>query len=256
MFVEDFTEYKNKINDFIFPFNKQFISELSKKPIESRTIGYQSQYKVPAVVLVKDDEYIFFHNLGGDGRVAERNNIVKMYNNLISSGEDDFTSELELEFRFLFFFDADDIGIDDRVEELKNELGCDELEHCNIILHKNEEFGCYVFHEEGSNIGTLEDLLISLMQQENEQIFEQSEKYLFKNVLAEERQKEFKCIGAEQRYTGSSKFKEKKSIISLAGQLQFSGMNNSVIIAKSDYITREKLMANAQCIEIQSLFRK
>ncbi len=92
------------------------------------------------------------------------------------------------------------------------------------------------------------------MQQENEKIFEESEKYLLENALAGERQKEYKDIGAEQSYTGSSKFKEKKSIISLAGQLQFSGMNNSVIIAKSDYITSEKLMANDQCIEIQSLF--
>ncbi len=96
LFIEGFTEYKNKLKNFIFPFNKQFISELSKKPIESRTIGYQSQHMVPAVVLVKDNDYIFFHNLGGDGRVAERNNIIKMYNNLIGSGEDDFTAALEL----------------------------------------------------------------------------------------------------------------------------------------------------------------
>ena len=254
LFVHGFTEYKKKIREFITPFDKQFLTELSKKPIESRTIGYQSQYMVPSVVLVKNNAFVFFHNLGGDGRIKERNKVLRMYTNLTDSAEDDFTSGLGVDYRFLFFFDADDIGVSDRVEELKVELGYEDLEHCKIVKNGETEFGCYIFHKDDSEKGTLEDLLISLMQIDNNEIFEKGKNYLLQNHLEEERQKEFKCDHNEQSYSGTSKFKEKKSIISLAGQLQFSGMNNSVIIAKSDYITREKLMQNTQCVEIQSLF--
>ncbi|WP_171899529.1 hypothetical protein [Candidatus Marithrix sp. Canyon 246] len=37
---------------------------------------------------------------------------------------------------------------------------------------------------------------------------------------------------------GNPQFKKQKSVISIAGQLQFSGSSNAVIIANSDYIKK------------------
>jgi len=40
----------------------------------------------------------------------------------------------------------------------------------------------------------------------------------------------------------------------VAGQLQFSGSSNSVIIANSDYIKKADILNNAHCQNIMQLF--
>ena len=154
----------------------------------------------------------------------------------IQSKEDDFTNELNLNFRFIYFFDADSKGITRREDEINSELDLsNKLKHNKINTIDSYEWGCYVFHKDKDS-GDLEDILLDLMRPNNESIFTDSIAFLEKNKLNENRQKEFICNATDEKYKERIKFKEKKSIISIAGQLQFSGMNNSVIIANSDYI--------------------
>ncbi len=253
LFVDGFTAYDKKIKNFIKPLNKQYETELSEKKIADKRLGFQSEHMVPSVALQKDENIlVLLHNLSGDGGASKRKQILEMYINL--QDDDDFSKEYNLNFRFMYFFDADDKGITTRVDELNNELGLsDKLEHNKINIIDLYEWGCYVFHKDVDG-GDLEDILLDLMRPNNESIFANSVSFLTTNNLDENRQKEFICNDTEEKYKDRVKFKEKKSIISIAGQLQFSSMNNSVIIAKSDYIKKSDISSNSHCIDISKLF--
>jgi len=256
LFVDGFKPYNKKIKEFIEPLNKLFIKKLPNKEIGDKKLGFQSEYMVPSVALYKDENIlVLLHNLNGDGKATERNKILSMYQN-IQSEDDDFTNEFNLNFRFLYFFDADDKGIETRVDEINSELNLsDKLEHNKVNVIGADEWGCYVFHKD-ENSGDLEDILLDLMKPSNESIFTNSLSFLTTNALTGNRQKEFICNDTEEKYKDRVKFKEKKSIISIAGQLQFSSMNNSVIIAKSDYIKKSDISSNTHCINIIKLFQE
>jgi Trp operon repressor len=249
LYVKGFEKYDKKLNDFIVPFNGLFSRKLAEKEINS--FGFVSPgYLVPSVVLIKEETYIFLHNLGGDNnsRGTEIKTIIQMYEGL-KSDDDDFSS-YDFEYRFLFFFDADERGVEDR-ENSVSELLEKELKHNEI---KNN-YGLYIFHKDGN--GTLEDLLMELMKKGNESEFENAQEYIEKNKFDdEERCKEYVCSNTDERHKGGSKFYEKKSIISVAGQLQFSAKSNSVIIEKSDYIQKDDLVTNQKCKEIADMFVK
>jgi len=247
LYVSGFKKYNKKLENFINPFNSLFLQKLKEKEINN--FGFvPSNYLVPSVVLFKGEKYIFFHNLSGDGRHNETQNILKMYKSLISN-EDDWSS-YDFEYKFLLFFDADDKGIEIREKEI-SELLKIELKHNEL----QDNYGLYIFNKSG--YGTLEDILLELMKEENETIFESAQKYIQENKFENKnRTKEYICSDIEEKYKGSSKFYKKKSIISVAGQLQFSAKSNSVIIEKSDFIKKDNLLSNETCKEIIKLFLK
>ena len=255
LFANGFSKYNKKLKDFPYPLNNQYISRLELKKISDSTLGFKSNYIIPSVALSKDNTIALFHDLGGDGKHKERNEILNMYLNLVGNEEEDqFTSRLNMDFKFIYFFDADDKGIDARLEELNNELELSSpVQHNKILEIDGYKWGCYVFHKDPTS-GELEDILIDLMIKDNESIFENCIDCLDNTSICQTRQKEFICTAESEDYKGSIKFKKKKSLISMAGQLQFSGMNNSVIISKSDYIRKSDLESNKHCLNIKELF--
>lgn len=252
LYVHGYKEYKNKLKVFKEPLGEQYLSILrEEKNISEKRLGFNSIYKIPSVALFKDDELVLFHNMGGDGRVTEREELLLMYKNL-QTEEDDF-SLFGLNFKFLYFFDADTSILQDRLDELNKELALtDEIEH-NIILNVDSyQWGCYVFHK-GKEGGYLEDVLLDLMKPTNERIFENTEAFISSNILIPiERQSEYKPFS--DTYNNKCKFYDKKSIISIAGQLQFSGMANSVIISKSDFIKKDDILNSPVCNDIMKMF--
>jgi len=253
--ISGFKSYGKKLKNFPSPLNKQYEKELMSKNISDSKLGFQTNYKVPADALYKGDTLALFHDLGGDGKIAERKEILSMYQKLIGkSEEDEFSSKFDMSFRFIYFFDADNIGIKPRVDALNNELGLSiNIEHDKILKIDGYEWGCYIFHKD-ENGGDLEDILVDLMTKDNESIFKSCTKYLSTNLISDERRKEYICTEECESYKSSSKFKIKKSLISVAGQLQFSGMSNAVIISNSDYIKKNDLEENIHCVNIKNLF--
>jgi len=252
LYVHGYKEYKKKLKVFKEPLGEQYLSILrEEKNISEKKLGFNPIYKIPSVALFKDNELVLFHNMGGDGRVTERAELLSMYKNL-QAEEDDFSS-FDLSFKFLYFFDADTSIVQDRLDELNKELALTkEIEH-NIILNVDSyHWGCYVFHK-GSIGGYLEDVLLDLMKPTNETIFENTEAFISANILTPiQRQSEYKPF--RDSYNNTCKFKDKKSIISVAGQLQFSGMANAVIIGKSDYITKSDIENSSVCNDIMKMF--
>lgn len=254
LYINGYVDYKKKLNNFLEPFGKQYLNILrNEKDLKSRKIGFNSLYKIPSLALWKEDtELVLFHNMGGDGRQTERKEVLEMYKNF-QSQEDDFTPS-NLNFKFLYFFDADNDTVQSRIDNLNQELSLSSsLEHAKIQNIDSYSWGCYIFHKDNTG-GYLEDILLDLMKPSNEYIFDKTQEFIDENKFQDE-SRTCEYIIQNEEYKQKQKFKEKKSIISIAGQLQFSGMNNSVIIANSDYIKKSDIAANVHCQNIIKLFQ-
>ncbi|MCG7545937.1 hypothetical protein MHM93_17285 [Pseudoalteromonas sp. MM17-2] len=247
-----FVPYNKKVKDFHKPLGKLFENILKQKDIADKKLGFQSDYKLPSVALDNGNSLILFHNMGGDERQDERAEVLDMYRML--SGNDDF-SNLDFIFRFITLFDADDLGISHRLTHLTQELGLNSVLSQGQIFYDGQfEYGAYIFHS-GEEVGTLEDVLLDMIEKSEEEIINNSEDFIQSNLIDAARTREYVCTPASKKYKGSGKFKHKKSKLSIAGQLQFSGMNNSVFIANTDFLTYEELTTNVHCVDIVGLFQ-
>lgn len=250
----DFKKYNEKIKNFAEPLNKQFEKELSEIKISDKKLGFQNpSYRLPSIALQKNNTLILIHNLGGDGRVAERNSLLELYQGL--KGDDDFTKDLAYEIRFAYFFDADEVGVQERINQFKNEVGfTGDLNNGQYFERNGYEWGCYIFHSTTGESGTLEDLLLSYIDSNHPILKVNALSYLDQSTIPEDRCKEYVFHDGIESYKGPSKFYKKKSIFSVLGQLQFSGMSNAVIIKNTDLFKSENIMRCQHCRIIVGLF--
>jgi hypothetical protein len=261
LLIHGFRPYDKKVKDFMMPLNELYMSVLRDKNIKDSKFKFQSpNIKLPYAVFKKDTTLVIFHNLGGDGNIlnGKANEIFETYIEqndelLIESGEYD-----KLNYRFLYFLDADDVGVNIRLSEVSNKISLDkDLKHYQLVRKKEYEVGCCIFYDNKNpnENGKLEDLLLDVMQNNNKTIFEDSLTFIDNNNFLDTRQRKFICTNEEEKPYGSIQFKKEKSIISIAGQLQFSGASNSVIIANSDYIKKDDILKSDVCNDIMKLFK-
>jgi hypothetical protein len=258
LLVNGYNPYQEKVKDFPIPLNKLYMTNLGKKKLDSHEFKFQRpKMKIPHSVLVKDNVMVIFHNFDGDtGFVADTlKKMMSMYLELNKENIRKITGYEKLNFRFLCFLDADEHGLSNRLENLGSCFNT-QLQNHSVEVMDDYELGCYIFHDDThpNGNGQLEDLILSLIKERNQQTVENGVKFIKDNSLDEERCKKYNCDKNTEEYKGSSQFKQLKSIISVAGQLQFSGSSNAVIIANSDYIQKEHLLADVRCISIASLF--
>lgn len=254
MFTNGFKPYKKKIKEYPSPINAQIEENIKKSAVGDRKIGFEPpSYKIPYASLIKDELLLLFHNMGGDNNCDNRKELINDYKTIMDAINDVFDDKSISEIKFFLFFDADDKGVKNRIEAIRNDysdeykIPKDQIENGKISSDGNIRLGTYIFHDtnDSAKKGTLEEQLLGLIKHENKEIIDAAEEYLDKNSLASERTKEY--LVSDGKYKGVSKFNKKKSIISVAGQLQFSGMNNSVIIAKSDYIKESVISNDNEC---------
>jgi len=254
LLVNGFSLQNKKIGQLPKPFNKRFEVELTEVRVPDRKLGFQAPGpNLPSVSFVKDGRLVFVHNLNGDGRVKERQKLIKMYRDL--SGEDDFS--IQIPYRFLYFFDADDIGIQKRLNEIHEEVGLDDsiaLSNGSVITFDGVEWGGYIFHDVQTDVGTLEDLLLSHFDNKVASLKSSIETFLLSNQLEEERTKRFIFNEDGEAYTGKSKYYAKKSVLGVFGQLQFSGSSNAVMINQTDFLRAVDISGCQQCSIINGLF--
>lgn len=259
LLVQGFQPYKEKIKNFSPPFNDLYKKNLADKKIENYEFKFQRPKKtVPYSVLTNEDALVIFHNLDGDGAFFNggADKVQKMYLELNKENIRKIKGYEKLNYRFLYFLDSDEQGINARLRELETVLNIDILNNHKLVAKDDYEIGCYVFHdpEHPEQHGKLEDIIVKLMEVDNNQILTSGTKFIDENFLAEDRCKRIICEGGIESYSGNPQFKKMKSMISVAGQLQFSGSSNAVIIANSDYLKKEHLIDNFHCKNIFTLF--
>ncbi|MBG6243326.1 MAG: hypothetical protein EKE20_16655 [Candidatus Symbiopectobacterium sp. Dall1.0] len=251
--VEGYKTNRNKISSFPNPFD--FFKKITASMIiADRKLGYQSpNFLLPSLALENDAGIIFLHNLNGGGRGNERKKLVTSYSELV--GDDDFTKDLNYYFRFLFFFDADEGRVSQRLVNITDEFNLSsQLENGVVAPFLSHEIGCYVYHENGSDTGVLEDILLGYFSKKEPNLLHNVSSFLSDNELDIERTKELHIIDGTESRNGNSKSYLKKSKVNLFGQLQFSGMSNSVIISKSDFLRKSDIEICPQCILIKDMF--
>jgi hypothetical protein len=259
LLAQGFSPYSKKVKDFDKPLSALYKNNLGNKNISDYEFKFQRpKRKVPFSVLTKGESLVIFHNFDGDGNFCNdgAKSIIKMYLNLNNDNIRKIQNYKKLNYRFLYFLDSDDQGVDARLEFLKQSLKLPYLNSHEIIVKDDYELGCYIFHDEShtDKHGKLENILLQLMKLENEAIFENALAFIENNNLERERKRKFICTDNQEEHLGAVQFKKDKSVISSAGQLQFSGVSNAVIIANSDYIQKDNLLANRHCIDIAKLF--
>lgn len=236
-----------KLGDYPTPMNQFIIEEVKKTNVDELNIQSVRTSLLPGSVLRKGDDFVFLYALGGDSKKIVRQQILKkVITFLPSEGKIEVipkTTTLNL----LYFFDADQKGKKGRLKEIQSEIeeiiGEIEIQSEHRFKdYRSLALGCYIFSNEKSDNGKLEDLLIPIMSKSNEAIFKSAQKY-FTEHYEESRGKK---RGADL----------KKATIGISGQLQKSGSTNTVIISQSDYINTDKIKTSAKCNDIISFFEE
>lgn len=262
-------EYKVKIDDYPYPIGEQLKNNYARDAIGEKMIGSGPDSPfVPKAAYTDGKRMILFHNMNGDSDTNTRCELIDQYRkNSIALG---FKNPGGITtFEFYLFYDADSLGVAGRLDRIESEFwgkyritagkprqavkvrvpgetgaGNDKID---VML------GTYIFCDPNDieRKGTLEDQLLALMRRENSELFDRAKDFLDQNALEADRTKEYDP--KKDRHAGGKKYKPKKSQIAVAGQLQFSGMNNSVVILKSDYIKQQAILQDEECKKIAGM---
>ena len=264
-----FREYNKKIKDFPKPLDSLLQKDILNVSIPDENIQNARNRFLPSYVMQLDNNLIVLYSFRGDtdgkGRISLINT-VNLFN--IVDEEDDlaYPASPNTSFNILYLFDADEIGTNGRMNQIKGELVkafpdfTFATTYSASTFHTIEDMkiGAYIFREEDNDKGMLEDVLLPLMQDGNDDIFEAAETFLAVNhtcnlfdgklILTEDEEpKLFKVNG--------KKYFHRKSLIGTVGQLQKSGSSNVVCISQADYLNNEKIKASKTCNEILDLIK-
>jgi hypothetical protein len=261
---------KSKIGEFPFPINRLVPAELMKSRFEELNLIEVRTNLIPTNSLIREQKFVFLYSLGGDAKRESRIRILRQLDSLLP--EDGEISDESLpdnfELSIIYFFDADRIGVQRRLQEINSEI----IEAFNFneqLLESNGTFiklpkikiGSFVFTGDDNESGKLEDVIVPIMQKGNEGIFSSATEYL-NGFYDEERLYPLKLSIlegqiVEQRSNKNGdkqRFDKSKSLIAVTGQLQRSGTSNIVCIGHADYLTLEKIRSSEKCQEIIAFF--
>lgn len=258
-----------KLSKYPSPINQLLTKEVTKTNIGELNLQTARKVFLPSKALKRGNIHIFLYEMGGDSKILSNSPpLLREFISFIPKEEGGLTvlpsgTELSL----LYFLDADDKGILKRIEELNKVIYENFKEepfkkHTDFPVFNGIKLGAFVFTGSDNNTGKLEDILIPLMTEDNESIFQEAESYLSKH-FKEERLFPLKLsINHEGKmYEERSKvdkltYYTLKSRIGVVGQLQKSGSNNVVCIGQTDYLTLEKIQSNGKCQEIIAFFEE
>lgn len=240
-------EYRSKENlplqDYPKPISSMFINEVKETNIEELRFQEVRRARLPSAILQREQHFVFLYAVGGDSRGDIRQTLLSTLISFIpEEGEIEILPK-DTELNLLYFLDADNLGIAERVDqinkELQNTIGVKPFNGVGLSNYKTLGLGIYIFSAD-EGLGKLEDLLMPLMEEHNENIFKEARAF-YDNFYDADRDKR-------------KKSDQSKATIGISGQLQKAGMTNSVIIGQSDYITSEKIKSNDKCLEILTFF--
>jgi hypothetical protein len=263
------TNHNIPIKSYPFPLGKLIEKEVSSALVEELNMEEARSKFLPSYIMQKEDEIISIYRVGGESKEKPRVNFIKSINKFNITDQNEIpVLEKGTQISILFFFDADDKGIDIRINQIKKELkssfpeseanNIDKLANKEILLIKSIYVGSFIFTESGKDIGSLEDILIPLMKRENEDIFDAAEKFLniHETTVLFKGKVEYDETRTIKKKVNSKKYTYKKSLVGTVGQLQMSGKANTVCISDADYLTDKKIKENVTCIEIYDFIQK
>ncbi len=266
--VNGLQKYSKPIGEFPSPLDSYFTKEAAGEDLERLKLDEVRNRRLPSEVLAYgDDALVLLYVIGGDSKAESRKKLLQdigfMYGR--NPVEKKIRTSATAECSVLYFFDADQKGTEARLREVCRELS--EILKQEVSLsgaplqyrHANGiTYAANIFAEAGKPTGKLEDILLPLMRQGNEDIFQKAEDYV--RLYDPQRLPRLKVRWDNGRLTemrdqtDKGDYHQDKSVIGIAAQLQNSGATNAVCIKHSDYLNRNKIVSNPSCQEIWCAF--
>ena len=275
---EGYEKYTQPLCQFPYPLN-EWMTTISKS-LNIQDLSIDRMYAdiksvLPSSALINEDNQhlILLYSMNGDSKEKRRKYILSTLKSWseVPSDEKEFSlmeesSEVGNNYGLVVIFDADNKGIASRINEARTEIEA-YFPPVKVIsrngevatIDENLKIGIYIFADPVSETGTLENILLPIMRQGNEVIFDDAQDFL-NNHYNESRMKPlvFKkgTGGIIQKRDKKNKYHPIKSLMGVVGQLQNSGTSNTVCIEKADYITLEKINASSICQDIVQMFKQ
>lgn len=263
-----FKTTKKLIKDLPSPLDKylsnprQFLSA----SFENLKVGTVRLSSFPMEVLEKEQNTILLFPTGGVEQSDVRKKIITQFNAIKEVGTaGSADNEKDLSISILYLLDAETQGLGYRLNAIANEIKVamekpeETLEFTNGSYSKVDDidFGVYVFTEPGKETGRLEDILLPLMKQNNDDIFEDASAFLSKVndydlFKGKTNNVDLKLI---TKVDGED-FNYEKSLVGTVGQLQTSGKSNVQVIREGSYLTKEKILQDDNCKAIAEFISK
>lgn len=258
---------RTKLGSYPAPMDRLLVQEAKESEVESLNIEELRRRLLPSHVLNRDETYLFLYALGGDSKQAERERLLRSFHTFAPKAGQIPVIPSDTQLTVLYFFDADNQGESVRRAQINREVATTlSIEEAGLFQAQGEirsilglRLGCYVFCEISSDKGKLENIILPLMQQGNEPIFEAAKSFLDTHHDPDRLKiSKFRTSGHTivEKHEGKHKYDLPKSLIGTAGQLQVSGAANSVCIGRTDYLTLTKIQHSSKCQEILAFFKK
>lgn len=259
-----FSTYSEKIGEFPPPLNNFLQADIKNITIPDVKIEAARVRFLPNEVLHKEDNLILMYALGGDSVSQLRISLIKTLNAFNIQDPDALQAAPEIDIAVLYFLDADDKGTASRLTQITNELtqafGIAALPAAvinnELVEIEDIHFGAHIFTKPGTDEGMLEDILIPLMEQDNDDIFDAARGFLSIHETTKLFKGKLTYDGAVIKKVNKHKYAEKKSLVGTVGQLQKSGKSNTVCIRDADYLSDEKINVNPTCTTILEFINK
>ncbi|MCT4615104.1 MAG: hypothetical protein N4A49_09560 [Marinifilaceae bacterium] len=240
--LNGYSEFKDKaISEFPTKLKGYFESKIKGFIYEDETNIFQKPQLPNHICKSKDGiNWFVFYEMGGDSKKKFVLDIIKELKNETN----DFTNEEKFDtdspVSLAFFFDADDdilkrkksfiadystllTGFTRSIETTKSREA--------VIVGKDgfSRIGLYIYGGNDST-GTLEDIIIPIMQEGKKEMFKDANDYIDK-YMSDTAKK--------------SRSKKGKALIGVIGQPKHYGKSNQVIISDTKFITKDKLSKNS-----------
>lgn len=260
-----FTKFSKVIGEFPPPLNNFLSADILNVSIPEVNIQNARTRFLPTNVVTEGQNMLLIYAIQGDSRGDIRTKLIDSFNSFNTQNPKQIQVLKDTTVSVLYFLDADNKGIDERLREINNELTTAftgvqfEKFTTNATLKKVDDIliGAYIFVEAGKQTGKLEDILLPMMEVGNEDIFKVANNFLsihkstalYKDNIELNEDKSIKKVFGD-------KYHHKKSLIGTIGQLHKSGKSNTVCISDANYLNDEKLKASEVCNDIVFFIRK
>jgi hypothetical protein len=229
-----FSEYKKNINDFDQPLKDLFTKQLVKFDYDNSRLRKGPNLPVIFKQPNNHQQFAILYAIDGLRNIEKAKEVIFNYRTAIEFGV--FDEDYKIDLSLCMIFDADDVGVDGRIDEMVEQYkdNIENLENAkhNSIIHEKDykSFGSYIISN-SKGYGNLEDILIANLNRNANQKakIENAAKYLKEFTFERINRKKGKPDVKDEKRTISD---FNKSLIALSGQFDFSGLDNGELIRK------------------------
>lgn len=223
---------KIKLSEFPKPLSSILLEYVENRDMQDLSLDMVQRFFLPDRVFVKDDYFIMLFNTGGKDNVSQVKDFISVleFNIKHKPDEDsDFSDR-----KYVFINDADTKLYTDVINEMKADYFPIKDDTTGETYLTDNDGIFYVWHGENGK-GTLEDILIKLLQSSDSDLQSKSEHFVkdsFDNL--------------RNPADIPTQAKQYKSILTCAGQGTSSGLSLNSILIRGKLIKDDVLKANPE----------